>query len=170
MTPCTLLLLRLSAPVLFDHHSLYIPQAWYKTIGGQGAFRTTIYLPPGASQTARVQGDYQHNSKSAKNAAALKAIHQLYNERKMTGYLFPSWRSNYHAQQLGEYSKAQQLEREYHPLSTSEPWAPEGVCNHLCMPVREYKTLSLSNPVPLDAPCLVQDVLVTLHSQHMLPC
>lgn len=82
--------------------SLYIPQAWYKTTGGQGAFRTTIFLPPGASQEPVVHGDYQHNSKAAKNAAALAAIWQVWREGKMTSCLFPSWRSNFHAQQLGE--------------------------------------------------------------------
>lgn len=81
--------------------SLYIPQAWYKTVGGQGAFRTTIYLPPGASQTPMVQGDYHQNQKSAKNAAALAAIKQLHQEGKMTDCLFPSWVSAHHAQQLG---------------------------------------------------------------------
>lgn len=82
--------------------SLYIPQAWYKTSPGPGLFKTTIFLPPGASQEPVVLGDYQTQKKWAKNAAALAAIKQIWREGKMTGCLFPTWRSNFHAQQLGE--------------------------------------------------------------------
>jgi hypothetical protein len=80
----------------------FIPQAWYKTSGGQGSFQTTIYLPPDASEHSIVHGSYQSNSKSAKNAAALEAIHQLYREHRMTGELFPSWGSKRLAKQLGK--------------------------------------------------------------------
>lgn len=80
----------------------FIPQAWYKTSGGQGSFQTTIYLPPDAAQHSVVHGCHHSNSKSAENAAALEAIHQLYKEGKMTGYLFPSWGSKRLAKQLGK--------------------------------------------------------------------
>lgn len=85
----------------------YLPQAWYKTTGAGTAWRTTIYLPPGASEhSSVVEGDFCTNGKSAKNSAALAAIRQLHAEGSMNGCLFPSWGNPRLARQLGESRKA----------------------------------------------------------------
>jgi hypothetical protein len=94
-----------------------MPQALYKTRGRDQreqlppskVFQTTIYLPAGASRSNVVHGDEHANIKSAKNAAALKAIKQLHSEGKMTDFLHPSWGSKRRARQLGKHGYVKQL-------------------------------------------------------------